>query len=66
MSGAAWMNWTLVGGLVICLPTFFLFKESYRRLDIDDGLVVQTIDTEIKSSAGEADRDQLIDPSETI
>lgn len=34
-SGTAWMNWCLVGSCVLCIPTMILFKERYRRLEVD-------------------------------
>ena len=33
--GTSWMNWFLVASCVICLPTMLIFKERYRRLEID-------------------------------
>lgn len=33
--GTAWMNWFLVASCVLCIPTMLLFKERYRRLELD-------------------------------
>ncbi|XP_066922547.1 solute carrier family 49 member 4-like [Clytia hemisphaerica] len=33
--GTAWMNWFLVGSCVVCVPTMLMFKERYRRLELD-------------------------------
>jgi len=33
--GTSWMNWFLVGSCVLCVPTMIIFKERYRRLEID-------------------------------
>ena len=33
--GTSWMNWFLVASCVVCLPTMIIFKEHYRRLEID-------------------------------
>lgn len=33
--GTSWMNWFLVASCVLCIPTMIIFKERYRRLEID-------------------------------
>ena len=33
--GTAWMNWFLVGSCLMCIPTMMLFKERYRRSELD-------------------------------
>lgn len=33
--GTAWMNWFLVGSCVVCIPTMIMFKERYKRLEVD-------------------------------
>jgi len=42
--GTAWMNWFLVGSCLLCIPTMMLFKERYRRSELD------TVDVEDKSN----------------
>ena len=33
--GISWMNWFLVASCIVCLPAMIIFKEQYRRLEID-------------------------------
>ncbi|XP_052254255.1 solute carrier family 49 member 4 homolog isoform X2 [Dreissena polymorpha] len=33
--GTMWENWCLLGGIFVCIPVLFLYRESYNRLDID-------------------------------
>ncbi|KAL4235023.1 Solute carrier 49 member 4 [Mactra antiquata] len=37
--GTLWMNWVVLGSIVVAVPLLFLLKESYKRTDIDLGLV---------------------------
>lgn len=30
-----WMNWTLVGSCVVCIPMMLFFKEKHKRLEVD-------------------------------
>lgn len=30
-----WMNWLLVGSTFVCVPLVSLYKERYKRLDVD-------------------------------
>ena len=34
-----WMNWTMIGSIVVCIPILFLYKESYNRLDLDTVII---------------------------
>lgn len=34
--GTAWMNWFLVASCVLCIPTMMIFKERYRRSELDN------------------------------
>lgn len=33
--GTSWMNWFLVASCALCIPTMIIFKERYRRLEVD-------------------------------
>ncbi|XP_045194753.2 solute carrier family 49 member 4 homolog [Mercenaria mercenaria] len=33
--GTEWMNWTVLGSLVVAIPMLFVFPERYKRTDID-------------------------------
>ncbi len=35
LTGTSWMNWCMLGAVVVCIPILCLFKERYSRLDID-------------------------------
>ena len=30
-----WMNWVCVGGIAVCVPLLLLYKNQYRRLNLD-------------------------------
>ncbi|CAH1773429.1 unnamed protein product [Owenia fusiformis] len=34
--GTMWMNWFMIGSIIVCLPILFIMKEKYSRLDIDE------------------------------
>ena len=34
-SDVRWMNWITTGGLAACVPGLLMYKEKFRRLDID-------------------------------
>jgi len=40
--GTQWMSWTMVGSLAVCIPVLFLLRESYKRLDIDVPVMLNT------------------------
>jgi len=31
-----WMNWLLVSSTVVCTPLIALYRERYKRLDVDE------------------------------
>lgn len=33
--GTEWMNWTVLGSVVVAIPLLFVFPERYKRTDID-------------------------------
>lgn len=33
--GTSWMNWFLVATCALCIPIMIIFKEQYKRLEID-------------------------------
>ena len=33
--GTKWMNWFLVASCTLCIPVMMVFKEKYKRLEID-------------------------------
>ena len=33
--GTTWMNWFVIGSLVVSIPVVVFFKEQYSRLDQD-------------------------------
>ncbi|KAL4235024.1 hypothetical protein ACF0H5_006662 [Mactra antiquata] len=36
--GTAWMNWAVLGSIVIAIPLLFAFRERYKRTEIDLGM----------------------------
>lgn len=34
-AGTSWMNWFLVATCALCIPIMIIFKERYKRLEID-------------------------------
>ncbi|ESP01117.1 hypothetical protein LOTGIDRAFT_139886, partial [Lottia gigantea] len=34
--GTNWMNWTLLGSIIVCFPLFTVLKENYKRLNFDE------------------------------
>ena len=33
--GTIWLSWTFTGACFVCVPVLLVYKEHYRRLDID-------------------------------
>ncbi|KAH9496079.1 hypothetical protein Btru_012683 [Bulinus truncatus] len=36
--GTLWMNWTLIGSTVICIPMILILKSRFNRLEVDEGV----------------------------
>ena len=31
-----WENWSLLGGIFVCVPVLLMLKENYNRLTVDE------------------------------
>ncbi|XP_046553131.1 solute carrier family 49 member 4 homolog [Haliotis rubra] len=39
--GTVWMNWALVGAIVVSIPMLLMIRETHHRLDVDETKVVK-------------------------
>lgn len=47
------MNWTMIGGIVVCIPILLLYTESYNRLDLDTVIITNEDILESQTENGE-------------
>ena len=36
VTGTMWENWSLLGGIFVCVPVLLMLKENYNRLTVDE------------------------------
>ncbi|XP_059165974.1 solute carrier family 49 member 4 homolog [Physella acuta] len=39
--GTMWMNWTVIGSIIVCLPMIAVLKSRFNRLEVDEGVQTQ-------------------------